>query len=319
MSKVTPAGVVTTFASGFLSPFGLAFHAGNLYVTDTDKNTVSEVTPAGVISTFASGFLDPNDLAFDAAGNLYVTDSSNNTVSEVTPAGVVSTLVSGFDEPSGVAFDAGNLYVANLNVDIGGASTVSLVTQIIAVPFTLGGSAASGIAFSGVTAGPLLFGLGQTTVDITGKLLHDPGPNQTLTFTLGTPIGSAALGSPSTNMLTIDESGTTGTGPGGPPVFLGEQRVFSHKRKHKKLIGFKFLFNGALDANAAESTGNYHVTQKHGKKVKVLTVESAVDNSSNTSVTIRVGSFKTGKRARAVITGLSGANGAAIPEIITGL
>ena len=39
-------------------------------------------------------------------------------MSEVTPAGVVSTLVGGFDEPAGLAFAGGNLYVANLNVDI---------------------------------------------------------------------------------------------------------------------------------------------------------------------------------------------------------
>ena len=102
-------------------------------------------------------------------------------------------------------------------------------------------------------------------------------------------------------------------------MFLGEQRVFSGKRKHKKLVGFKFLFNGALDPNAAQSTGDYRVTQKKGKKVKVLTVKSAVDNPSNTSVTISVAGFKTGKPAKAVITGLSGSNGAAIPQIITGL
>ncbi len=64
------------------------------------------------------------------------------------------------------------------------------------VPFTLGGTATAGVAFSGVTASPLLFRLGQTTEDITGTLLPDPGPSQTLTFTLGTPTG-AALGSPS--------------------------------------------------------------------------------------------------------------------------
>ena len=58
------------------------------------------------------------------------------------------------------------------------------------MPFTLGGSATAGVDFSGVTAGPLTFGIGQTTVDITGKLLSDPGPSQTLTFTLGTPIGA---------------------------------------------------------------------------------------------------------------------------------
>ena len=89
VSKVTPAGVVSTFASGFSFPEGLAFDAaGNLYVANQNANTVSKVTPAGVISTFASGFSLPDGLAFDAAGNLYVTNAGNDTVSKVTPAGV---------------------------------------------------------------------------------------------------------------------------------------------------------------------------------------------------------------------------------------
>ncbi len=74
---------------------------------------MSEVTPAGVVSTFASGLDNPTGLAFDAAGNLYVANDSTGTVSEVTPAGVVSTFASGFSGPDGLAFDAGNLYVAN--------------------------------------------------------------------------------------------------------------------------------------------------------------------------------------------------------------
>ena len=59
---------------------------------------MSKVTPAGVVSTFASGFDDPYGLAFDAAGNLYVANYAN-TVSKVTPAGVVSPFASGFDGP----------------------------------------------------------------------------------------------------------------------------------------------------------------------------------------------------------------------------
>ena len=82
---------------------------------------------------------------------------------------------------------------------------MSEVTNTVAVPFTLGGTAVAGTAFSGVTASPLTFGFGQATQNITGTLLSDPGPSQTLTLTLGTPTGGAALGSPSVNTLTITE------------------------------------------------------------------------------------------------------------------
>jgi hypothetical protein len=165
----------------------------------------------------------------------------------------------------------------------------------------------------------LTFGIGQTTQDITGRLLSDPGPNQTLTFTLGTPTGGAALGSPSVNTLTITETPGVGPGPGVPPGFIGEHRLFSHKGKHRKLLGFEFLFNGALDAGSAQSTGNYHVTQKRGKKVKVLPVESAVYSPANFSVAIVVGGFKSNKPGQVTIVGLAGANGKAIPQIVSGL
>jgi len=41
--------------------------SGNLYVTNPASNTVNEVTPTGAVSTFASVFNDPEGLAFDSA------------------------------------------------------------------------------------------------------------------------------------------------------------------------------------------------------------------------------------------------------------
>jgi hypothetical protein len=266
---------------------------------------------APTVSTLDAGFDQPAGLAVDAAGDLYVANYGNGTVSEVTPAGAVSTFASGFNQPEGLAFDAGKLFVANT-----GNNTISEVTQTLVVPFTLGGSAVSGVAFSGVTASPLTFGIGQTTQFITGTLLSDPGTSQTLTLTLGTPTGGAVLGNPSVNTLTIIEPAATST---PPPVFIGEQRVFSGKGRHKKLVGFEFLFNSALNPGSAQSTGNYRVIQKHGKKFRVLPVESALDNPGNFSVTITVGGFKTGKAAQVTITGLAGANGEAISQITSGL
>jgi sugar lactone lactonase YvrE len=205
----------------------------------------------------------------------------------------------------------------SIPVTLSGAASAPVI-----VPYTLGGTAASGIAFSGVTAGVLTFGIGQTTEVITGTLLADPGSSQKLTFTLGTPTGGAILGSPSVNTLTINEppkgpappnTGTTTTAP-LPPVFMGEERVFSGKGKHKKLVGFEFLFNGALSASGARSTGNYHVTQKQGKKLKALRVKSALYNPINFSVTISVAGFNTGKVTQATIAGLEAADGVAIPQ-----
>ncbi len=112
----TPAGVQSTFASGTLEPFGLAFDAaGNLYVADTGTGDIYKFTPEGVQSTFASGLKSPGGLAFDAAGNLYVGDSSSN-VYKFTPSGVRTTFatVPAGGLPLGLAFDAaGNLYVSD--------------------------------------------------------------------------------------------------------------------------------------------------------------------------------------------------------------
>jgi hypothetical protein len=85
------------------------------------------------------------------------------------------------------------------------------------------------------------------------------------------------------------------------------------------LKGFEFLFNSALNAGSAQSTGNYHVTQKNGKKAKVLRVKSALYIPSNLSVTISVAGFQTSKPAQVTIDGFAAADGFAIPEITSGL
>jgi alpha-tubulin suppressor-like RCC1 family protein len=120
--KVTPVGVVTTLAGmGGLSgsvdgtgtsaqfnfPKNIAIDATrNLYVTDTNNNTIRKITPAGVVTTIAglagyygnsdgagsvARFAQPAGVAVDSVGNLYVTDG-NNTIRRVTPGGVVTTV-----------------------------------------------------------------------------------------------------------------------------------------------------------------------------------------------------------------------------------
>ena len=117
--KISPAGVVTTFAGGeFGSAEGVgssvkfykAQHmatdaAGNIYVLDPYSCLVRKLTPAAVSSTLAGSvcsgamadgqgsavsFAMLSGMTIDSAGNLYIADE--HTIRKLTPAGVVTTM-----------------------------------------------------------------------------------------------------------------------------------------------------------------------------------------------------------------------------------
>jgi hypothetical protein len=121
--KITPSGVVTTFAGepvgpgfgdgtgafvAFAHPDGLAVDPnGNVYVADVDNNAIRKISQAGVVTTLtghypqkgsadgsggAATFNRPASVAVDGSGNLYVGDGNNNTIRMITPADVVTTL-----------------------------------------------------------------------------------------------------------------------------------------------------------------------------------------------------------------------------------
>jgi DNA-binding beta-propeller fold protein YncE len=133
VSKITPDGVVSTFAtiSQGASLTGVAFDdsSDNLYVAY--GNSISKVTPDGVVSTFATVGFGLMGLAFDRSGNLYA-DSNWGDIAKITPTGVVSTFATpmGFyPNTQGLACDSsGNLYMAStLYLGSDGSENISTI------------------------------------------------------------------------------------------------------------------------------------------------------------------------------------------------
>jgi sugar lactone lactonase YvrE len=171
----------------FQFPTGMAIDASdNLYVVDRGNNAIRRITPAGVVTTFAGALNSPGSddgpgdkarfrltdnvstddnvgMAWDGAGNLFVADRYNHTIRKILPAGVVTTLagtpgVSGsrdgngaqaqFSVPMGVAADnAGNIYVADTgNFTIRKITPTGMVATLAGSPGSVGTEDGQGAA-----------------------------------------------------------------------------------------------------------------------------------------------------------------------------
>ncbi|HEY8995145.1 MAG TPA: immunoglobulin domain-containing protein, partial [Lacunisphaera sp.] len=146
--KVTPAGLVTTFAgspasvgsvdgtgtaASFGRPMGVALDAsGNLYVSDAEFHVIRKITAGGVVTTLAGSpgqpglvngigaaarFRGPTGIDVDGDGNVWVMDRDNSAARRITPAGEVSTIYTrpGFDYLSSMPGIGSLTYFLNPN------------------------------------------------------------------------------------------------------------------------------------------------------------------------------------------------------------
>jgi sugar lactone lactonase YvrE len=107
--KMTPAGVTSIYTTNLYWISGIAFDGmGNLYVTSGLGNTVTKITPDGRKSTFASWLNSPNELAFNAAGDLFVDNSGlhgeKGSITEFAPDGTVIATITSVANPMSLAF-----------------------------------------------------------------------------------------------------------------------------------------------------------------------------------------------------------------------
>lgn len=151
--KVSPDGMITSVypsdgpSSGSLSPGGLAYHDGTLYVAMSTTHRIEaidlETNTATILAGSDSGdsdvmvddtgtaarFHDPQGMCFDGKTYLYVADRQNHAIRRVhIETGAVETIAgtgsdglndgpgkdARFDEPFSVAHLDGKLYVADL-------------------------------------------------------------------------------------------------------------------------------------------------------------------------------------------------------------
>ncbi|MHA4846074.1 NHL domain-containing protein [Flavitalea antarctica] len=121
-------------------PNGIAIDKNdNIYVADAGSNTVRKITPAGIITTFAGGagtgyagdggpatsakfqIGSPTGVATDGCGNLYIADYSNHVIRKIDAAGIITTVagnnVGNVTGNGGPATAASIWFPANVAVD----------------------------------------------------------------------------------------------------------------------------------------------------------------------------------------------------------
>lgn len=272
---------------------------GNLYVADEENNSIRKITPAGVVSTFAglgpdygavdgtggaARFAGPIASVADSQGNIYTADSFTYVIRKVTPLGVVSTLAgsagqcglaeglgsvarfrftlgcgltpdpgSSSRDPIGMAIDsAGNLFVADpgnnrvrritpqglvstfatvsfprgLAIDAGGNLYVSTGNQILR--FTPAGV---NIVFANGVSGAL-------AVDSSGSVYVAGGLSRVISKILPSGVVSVFAGSPGVQGTT---DGTGGAARFAAPVTLA-------------IDGLGNLYVGELSGGTASGT-----------------------------------------------------------------
>jgi hypothetical protein len=266
--KVTPTGVVTTFAGSagagiadgagadarFDFPAGAAVDAnGNIYVGD--YRTLAGLPRYNGVANGTNTdarFYGPSGVALDAAGNLYVADTLNHTIRKVSPAGVVGTYagragIAGsidglstdalFAFPRDVAVDAlTNVYVAD-----SGNSTIRKITPAGVVTTYVGRTGVYGHD-DGTNDYALFSDPWAVSIDATGFLYVADHNNHTIRKVSPLGVVTTLAGKP----LEYGSSGGT-TGSNGTARFLLPTGV------------------------KVDSSGNVYVTDRGNSTIRIIT------------------------------------------------
>lgn len=315
--KVTPAGVVTTFAQGVSGPIGIAVTAaGIVYVSEFDTQKIRKIMPDGTISDFAGnslflGYSDgvgvaasfdyPNYIALDASENLYVTD--DNRIRKITPAGVVSTIsynvfgpvYSGpFGSLTGIAVSSsGTIYVADVtNNNIRKISPGGEVTTLAgSLVGTLG--FADGIGNAAQFDSPLGIVLDPTESSLYVTDYNNNKIRKILVNGVVTTLAGSTLGFADGNSIAAQFNGVRGIGVNAGSIYVAD----SFNNRIRKIEDSGYTISPSLPAGlsfdattgaisgtptVANPVTNYTITATNAGGVSSFTTSIAVASPAPT-------------------------------------
>ncbi len=273
--RITPAGVVTTFAGSgtpgnlnangtaaqFNLPLGCALDSvGNLYISDYNSRKIRIINTRGDVTDFAGSgvsgnfdatgtaatFQNPSDIATDSAGNFYVPDGTGNRIRKITAAGVVTTLAG-----SGAAAFADGTG-ASASFDQLGGIAIDPAGNIYAADSL--NRRIRKITPAGVV----------TTVAGTGSAGSTDGPGTTATFTL--PLGIALDSNGNLYVNDTNAQKLRKIDPGGFVTTIAGSGVMGSTDGK----GTAALLGGPYDL-AIDSSGNLYSADHSTHKIRKIT------------------------------------------------
>jgi sugar lactone lactonase YvrE len=298
----------TGTGASFYYPSDIAIDgSGNLFVLESANNTIRKITPGGVVTTFAGSstagstdatgtaarFNNPECIAIDGSGNLYVTDYGNNKIRKITSAGVVTTLAgsgtsatvdgtgtgASFNAAYGVEVDAsGNVYIGEYY-----GETIRKITSA-GVVTTLAGTGTNGSADGVGTAASFYAPIGLVFDGVGNLFIADADNNKIRKMTL-----PCALGIPATPTASVTAQPTVAV-PTGTIVVTAPTGSFEYS-----VDGVNYQAGTSFSSLAPNAT--YPVTTRNSAD------HNCISASTNLLVNAVPGTVSALETGQSIVTG----------------